>query len=92
MKPGAIVVTWILNLLKSIEKDSHIFNRALLDPQYAAAPGSPTKPATEEIATRWPPFFSMILNPASKVFRYSDSDMPPTLKELGMDKAMNGES
>ena len=31
-------------------------------------------------------------HPASKVFRASDSDMPPTLKELGLDKAMNGES
>ena len=29
--------------------------------------------------------------PAQKVFKASDSDMPPTLKELGMDKAMNGE-
>ena len=29
-------------------------------------------------------------HPASKVFRASDSDMPPTLKELGLDKAMNG--
>ena len=31
-------------------------------------------------------------HPASKVFRASDSDMPPTLKELGLDKAMNGEN
>ena len=31
-------------------------------------------------------------HPASKVFKYSDSDMPPTLKELGLDKAMNGEN
>jgi hypothetical protein len=31
-------------------------------------------------------------HPAAKVFKASDSDMPPTLKELGMDKAMNGES
>ena len=31
-------------------------------------------------------------HPAQKVFRYSDSDMPPTLKELGLDKAMNGEN
>ena len=30
-------------------------------------------------------------HPASKIFRYSDSDMPPTLRELGLDKAMNGE-
>jgi len=30
-------------------------------------------------------------HPNQKVFRASDSDMPPTLKELGMDKAMNGE-
>ena len=29
--------------------------------------------------------------PAQKVFKASDSDMPPTLKELGLDKAMNGE-
>ena len=31
-------------------------------------------------------------HPASKVFKASDSDMPPTLKELGLDKAMNGEN
>jgi hypothetical protein len=31
-------------------------------------------------------------HPAAKVFKASDSDMPPTLKELGLDKAMNGES
>jgi len=31
-------------------------------------------------------------HPAQKVFKASDSDMPPTLKELGLDKAMNGES
>ena len=31
-------------------------------------------------------------HPAAKVFKASDSDMPPTLKELGMDKAMNGEN
>ena len=31
-------------------------------------------------------------HPNQKVFRASDSDMPPTLKELGLDKAMNGES
>ena len=30
-------------------------------------------------------------HPNQKVFRASDSDMPPTLKELGLDKAMNGE-
>ena len=30
-------------------------------------------------------------HPAQKVFKASDSDMPPTLKELGLDKAMNGE-
>jgi len=30
-------------------------------------------------------------HPAAKVFKASDSDMPPTLKELGLDKAMNGE-
>ena len=30
--------------------------------------------------------------PNQKIFRASDSDMPPTLKELGLDKAMNGES
>ena len=29
-------------------------------------------------------------HPNQKVFRASDSDLPPTLKELGMDKAMNG--
>ena len=29
-------------------------------------------------------------HPAAKVFKASDSDMPPTLKELGLDKAMNG--
>ena len=28
-------------------------------------------------------------HPAAKVFKASDSDMPPTLKELGLDKAMN---
>ena len=31
-------------------------------------------------------------HPNQKVFRASDSDMPPTLKELGLDKAMNGEN
>ena len=31
-------------------------------------------------------------HPNQKIFRASDSDMPPTLKELGLDKAMNGES
>ena len=31
-------------------------------------------------------------HPAAKVFKASDSDMPPTLKELGLDKAMNGEN
>ena len=31
-------------------------------------------------------------HPAQKVFRYSDSDMPPTLKELGLNKPMNGEN
>jgi hypothetical protein len=30
-------------------------------------------------------------HPAAKVFKASDSDMPPTLKELGLDKTMNGE-
>ena len=30
-------------------------------------------------------------HPNQKIFRASDSDMPPTLKELGLDKAMNGE-
>ena len=29
-------------------------------------------------------------HPAAKVFKASDSDMPPTLKELGLNKAMNG--
>ena len=31
-------------------------------------------------------------HPAQKVFKASDSDMPPTLKELGLNKAMNGEN
>ena len=31
-------------------------------------------------------------HPNQKVFRASDSDLPPTLKELGLNKAMNGES
>ena len=31
-------------------------------------------------------------HPNQKIFRASDSDMPPTLKELGLDKAMNGEN
>jgi len=30
-------------------------------------------------------------HPNQKVFRASDSDLPPTLKELGLGKAMNGE-
>jgi len=31
-------------------------------------------------------------HPNQKVFRASDSDLPPTLKELGLNKAMNGEN
>ena len=31
-------------------------------------------------------------HPAQKIFKASDSHFPPTLKELGLDKAMNGES
>jgi len=31
-------------------------------------------------------------HPNQKIFRASEADLPPTLKELGLDKVMNGES